>query len=85
MDAGGNSWLYIGILDDYSTNNEELDYIYLTRPFRRKILPSEYKNNETENIPFLDRFYEIDVDSLMLRYSDIKSLGIKKISQQSFE
>lgn len=75
VETGGQTWLYIGAMQDYSTNNGELEYIQIRSPYRRTVdkneSPSKFK------APFEDRFYKINSDTLIIKYADIKSIGIK--------
>lgn len=73
VETGGETWLYIGILDNYVTNNGELELIQLRRPYRRTIKGDEVKKE------LLSDFYRIDVDILSIRYQDIRSLGIRAL------
>lgn len=78
VEIGGKTWLYVGVLKDYLTNNGELEYIEIRKPYRREI------NDKTEDPTqkkekFTARFYKIDVDFLIIKYPEIKSIGIKKV------
>lgn len=77
VETGGKTWLYVGMLDDYLTSNGELEYIQLVKPYRRTIREDESPQEKDE---FKKRFYKISVDCLIIKYSDIKSLGIQSIS-----
>lgn len=79
VETGGETWLYIGILDDYVTKQGELDLIQLRRPYRRLVKGKEISKEKSEN-QSLDRFYRIDVDVLSIRYHDVRSLGIRSIT-----
>ncbi|HCE5546249.1 TPA: hypothetical protein NHJ38_003116 [Legionella pneumophila] len=79
VETGGETWLYIGMLDDYVTNQGELDLIQLRRPYRRLVKGKESSKKKSEN-QSLDRFYRIDVDVLSIRYLDVRSLGIRSIT-----
>lgn len=76
MEVGNEVYLYVGTLDTYQTKRDDLDYIILKRPYRRKL------KNDDEKLykKFSERFYRIDVDKLVIDYSKITSLGIKIIS-----
>lgn len=78
VETGGKTWLYVGLLQDYLTKEGELDYIQIAKPFRREIKESEDIEKKKKK-PFKERFYEIDVDTLIIKYTDIRSLGIKKV------
>lgn len=74
VETGGDTWLYIGILDNYVTKNGELEIIQLRRPYRRAIKGDEVKKES------LKAFYRIDVDILSIQYKDIRSLGVRTIA-----
>ncbi|ABQ55343.1 hypothetical protein LPC_1390 [Legionella pneumophila str. Corby] len=76
IEVGKEIYLYIGTLDNFQTKRDELDYIILKRPYRRKLKNDEEKLYKE----FSERFYRIDVDKLVIDYSKISSLGIKIIS-----
>ncbi|HEL9660988.1 TPA: hypothetical protein U0P89_002916, partial [Legionella pneumophila] len=76
IEVGKEVYLYIGTLDNFQTKRDELDYIILKRPYRRKLKNDEEKLYKE----FSERFYRIDVDKLVIDYSKISSLGIKIIS-----
>ncbi|HHP7843951.1 TPA: hypothetical protein ACSHSZ_002860, partial [Legionella pneumophila] len=79
VETGGETWLYIGMLDDYVTKQGELDLIQLRRPYRRLVKGKENSKKIGEN-QSLERFYRIDVDVLSIKYFDIRSLGIRSIT-----
>lgn len=80
VETGGMTWLYVGVLDDYQTNNGELEYIKISAPYRRAIQEGEPRK---EKKPFSERFYQIEVDTLIIKYSDIRSLGISRIKEEN--
>lgn len=85
VETGGETWLYIGILDDYVTQRGELELIQIRRPYRRLVKGEEKdknknfcdKNGITKGLS--KKYYRIDVDILSIRYIDIRSLGIRKV------
>lgn len=87
VETGGQSWLYIGMLDNYVTKDGELELIHLKRPYRRQIGKENDKEQEKKSqngsasnkAHFKDRYYRIDVDVLTIRYQDIRSLGVRGV------
>lgn len=84
VETGKSTWLYVGILDYYMTNDGELEYIRLATPYRREVAIGENSHNPNKR-PFKERFYKIDVDTLVIKYSDVRSLGIKEIPEKVFK
>lgn len=81
LEIGKEAYLYYGILSDYKTFHDELEYIILTNVYRRKFNCDKSTNYSDEST----RFHPIDVDQLQIKYDKILNLGMLffEISQEN--
>jgi hypothetical protein len=87
VDHGNETYLYRGIILDWSFNGEgDLESIRITdahrRPFSKDRAVGQLTSRESyiSGGPPDDRYYEIRGDLLVLRYSDIKTLNLDYFS-----
>ena len=74
LEMSGECYLYVGILEKFFLNGGgNIDRLVLTNAMRRKI-SNDKKNGETD---LLKRFYPIDGDYFVLKYSEIKNLNVQ--------
>ncbi len=72
MEIAGNSFLYIGILENFFFNKEgDIDRLVLSATSRR------YINNDKGSLNGSERFYPIDGHCFVLKYSEIKNLNVE--------
>jgi hypothetical protein len=73
------SELYVGVLDDFFFDSDgNLDRLILQNVARRPL--SADKNKAGPEIGTTDeRFYDIDGDSFVLRYQDVKTLNVQYV------
>ena len=76
VDVAGQPILYTGVLDDYFLDPDgRLDRVILEGVMRRPLA----RDKEAGGRPGLDRFYPIDGDYFVLRYSEAITLNIEYI------
>ena len=77
VDVANQPYLYIGLLEDYFLNPDgALDRVILQQVMRRP-LASDKANGSSERD--LSRFYPIDGDYFVLRYSEMRTLNVEYI------
>lgn len=77
VNISGNAYLYTGVLEDYFVDQEgNLDRLILQEVMRR---PIENDKSEETVDKGLDRFYRVDGDYFVLRYSEAITLNIEYI------
>lgn len=75
VEVGKEPVLYVGVLDDFFfTSDGKLDRLVLQGVARRPLSADKTKNDSDAQ-----RFYEIDGDSFVLRYSEAKTLNVQYI------
>lgn len=79
IEMGGQCFLYVGILEKFFLNSlGNIDRLILTSAMRRPI--EKDKNHKTlSEEEFSQRFYSIDGDYFVLRYSEVKNLNVQFI------
>lgn len=78
VEVAKDAVLYVGVLDDFFfDSNGKLDRLILQGVARRP-LSADKNKSETEEV-VADRFYEIDGDSFVLRYEDVKTLNVQYV------
>lgn len=74
IEIAGKGYLYIGILEKFFLNNQgNIDRLVLTGAMRREI-GKDKSDNQGDNSK---RFYPIDGDYFVLRYSEVKNLNVQ--------
>ncbi len=77
VEVGKEPMLYVGVLDDFFfTSDGRLDRLVLQGVARR---PLSADKNKPGALADAERFYEIDGDSFVLRYSEAKTLNVQYI------
>ncbi len=77
MEMGGKCHLYIGILKKFFFNGDgNIDRLVLTSAMRREIENDKNFDEEPES-SLTKRFYPIDGDYFVLKYSEIKNLNVQ--------
>ncbi|WKB53125.1 hypothetical protein [Eleftheria terrae] len=77
VDIGRESWVYVGVLDDYfMTPAGDLDRLVLQSVRRRRLAADR---GEGESDDGTERFYPIDGDYLVLRYTESTTLNVKYV------
>lgn len=70
--------LYVGVLDDFFFDADgKLDRLILQGVARRPLSADKSKNETDAEVA--NRFYEIDGDSFVLRYEDVKTLNVQYV------
>lgn len=70
--------LYVGVLDDFFFGADgKLDRLILQGVARRPLSADKSKNETDAEVA--NRFYEIDGDSFVLRYEDVKTLNVQYV------
>jgi hypothetical protein len=86
--VGGNSYVYQGFLDEYFLDEQgQLDRLVLKQAERRLLADDKYLpeksalDNGLQEIasPFTSRFYPIEGEYFVLRYSEITTLNIRYV------
>lgn len=89
VEMGGKCFLYVGILEKFFLTTEgNIDRLVITNAMRRKIKkdkdPKETdkdkdqkETNKGDNTDLLKRFYPIDGDYFVLKYSEVKNLNVQ--------
>lgn len=81
VDVAGTAYLYVGVLEDFFVDQEgNLDRFILSEVIRRPITGD--KDPQHENI-VLDRFYPIDGDYFVLRYSEAITINVEYIKLEA--
>lgn len=76
LEMGGSCFLYVGILEKFFLNVDgNIDRLVLTNAMRREI-KNDKKPNESET-DLLKRFYPIDGNYFVLKYSEVKNLNVQ--------
>ncbi len=76
LEMSGNCFLYIGILEKFFLNvGGNIDRLVLTNAMRREI--KKDKNPNEQEIDLSKRFYPIDGDYFVLKYSEVKNLNVQ--------
>jgi hypothetical protein len=89
LELGGRPFLYVGILVDYYFDRSgNLDRLLLSSAVRRDFSQDRAHSSPEDTDPPQsgtgeERFYAIDGDYLVVRYSDIKNLNIKYLYVES--
>ncbi len=85
VEVANGAYLYIGVLDDFHFDSEgQLDRLILQKVSRRPIAddkPPENERNGTEEL----RFYPIDGDNFVLRYSEAITLNVQYVKLMTAE
>lgn len=77
VEVGKEPMLYVGVLDDFFfTSDGRLDRLVLQGVARRPLSADKNKDGAASDA---DRFYDIDGDSFVLRYSEAKTLNVQYI------
>lgn len=81
VDVAGTPYLYIGVLEDYFLNEEGgLDRLILQQVMRRPLSCDKLPEDKGRN---LARFYPIDGDYFVLRYSEAITLNVEYVKLAS--
>ncbi|MCW7539628.1 hypothetical protein OOT46_17430 [Aquabacterium sp. A7-Y] len=76
VNVGKEPWLYVGVLDDYfMTPSGDLDRLVLQNVRRRRL--ADDREGPDADAP--DRFYAIDGDYLVLRYTESTTVNVKYV------
>lgn len=76
LEISGNCFLYVGILEKFFLNGSgNIDRLVLTNAMRREI--KNDKNPYEHDIHSSKRFYPIDGDYFVLKYSEVKNLNVQ--------
>jgi hypothetical protein len=79
VEVAGNAYIYSGVLDGYLVNSEgQLDRLVLQQAMRRS-MESDKKLERPLAWPVAMRFYPIDGDYFVLRYSEAITLNVEYI------
>lgn len=77
VEVGKDAILYVGVLDEFYVDADgQLDRLVLQSVVRRPITSDKPPNANTER-PVEARFYDVDGDSFVLRYSEAITLNIQ--------
>ena len=83
VEVGKEAVLYVGVLDEFYVDSEgQLDRFVLQNVARRPLSrdkPTAYTNDGVEAVIEQARFYDVDGDSFVLRYSEIITLNIQYV------
>lgn len=75
LEMGGKCFLYVGILEKFFLTTEgNIDRLVITNAMRREITKDKDTREETD---LLKRFYPIDGDYFVLKYSEVKNLNVQ--------
>jgi hypothetical protein len=75
VDAAGEPMLYVGILDSFFFDDQgQLDRLILENTMRRRLVSDKNTDEASGGVP---RFYAIDGDYFVLRYSEAITLNIE--------
>lgn len=78
VEVAKDAVLYVGILDDFFFDSDgNLDRLILQGVARRPLSADKKVEQEIEATD--QRFYEIDGDSFVLRYQDVKTLNVQYV------
>jgi hypothetical protein len=81
VDVAGAPYLYMGVLEDYFLNEEGgLDRLILQQVMRRPLRCDKLPEEKDRN---LARFYPIDGDYFVLRYSEAITLNVEYVKFES--
>lgn len=83
LEGTAGTFLYVGVLVDYWFNRAgEPDAFWLTSVIRRNIAEDRRVDNSKSTVDWWDdpRYYKIDGDFFVLKFSEVKNLSIKFIS-----
>lgn len=81
VDVAGAAYLYVGLLEDYFVDQEgNLDRLILSEVIRRPIARDKDPLHEGKE---LDRFYPIDGDYFVLRYSETITINVEYIKLEA--
>lgn len=85
IEVAKDAVLYVGVLDDFFFDSEgKLDRLILQGVVRRPL--SADKNTASPDAAAGDeRFYDVDGDSFVLRYEDVKTLNVQYVKLTSTE
>lgn len=79
MEIAGKAYLYTGILEGYwYDRNGALDAIWLSNVYRRDL--SDDRDEPDTAMTVDDRYYPVDGDYFVMKFSDLKNVNIKYIS-----
>ena len=77
VDVSGQPYLYIGLLEDYFLNQDgDLDRVILQQVMRRPLAKDKPEGSSARD---LSRFYPVDGDYFVLRYSEMRTLNVEYI------
>lgn len=80
VNIAGSAYLYTGLLSDYFLDPEgKLDRLVLCEVMRRPIAADKPGHADGSTPLFTDRFYVVDGDYFVLRYSELITLNIEYI------
>lgn len=82
VDSVEKNILYVGILDNYTIKDGDIENIILVQPFRR-FIDNEDSNDNKENKEFGERFYKVDVDRLLIKCENAQNIGVKFIEVEA--
>lgn len=80
VEIGGKGYLYVGWLENFYLDSQgNIDRLVLTSVMRREI-NHDKKSPDTNN----ERFYSIDGDYFVLKYTEVKSLNVQFIKLEEY-
>lgn len=85
IEVAKDAVLYVGVLDDFFFDSDgKLDRLILQSVARRP-LSADKSKSATEIGSTDERFYDIDGDSFVLRYEDVKTLNVQYVKLTAVE
>ena len=85
VEVAKDAVLYVGVLDDFFFDSEgNLDRLILQSVARRP-LSADKNRSAPETGATNERFYDIDGDSFVLRYEDVKTLNVQYVKLTAVE
>ena len=85
VEVAKDAVLYVGVLDDFFFDSDgNLDRLILQSVARRP-LSADKNTAPPEGAASDERFYDIDGDSFVLRYQDVKTLNVQYVKLTTSE